>query len=208
MSGAIPATRAPRDKQDDSASQKTLGNAIKAIRNGLDGRSIVFVGIMGVGKSTIGKRVARLLSLPFVDADAEIERAANLSVAEIFDKFGEPYFRAGERRVIARLLKEESQILSTGGGAFVDADTRRAISKSAISIWLDAEIDLIMQRVSRRKTRPLLKQADPRAVIENLLVERNPLYSKADHHFMSRDISRDAIAEEIIIMLGDRMAAR
>jgi shikimate kinase len=161
---------------------------------------------MGVGKSTIGRRVARLLNLPFVDADAEIELAADLSVGEIFEKFGEPYFRTGERKVIERVLDQGQQLLATGGGAFMDPDTRDTIAKSAVSLWLDADIDLVMQRVSRRKTRPLLQNPNPRKIIEQLMETRNPIYTKADCRFVSHDVSRDIIATEIIELLNEYLA--
>ena len=176
------------------------------LKKALNGRSIVFVGIMGVGKSTIGRRVARLLNIDFVDADAEIELAADLTVSEIFEKFGEPYFRAGERKVIERVLDQGQQLLATGGGAFMDPDTRVTIAKSAVSLWLDADIDLVMQRVSRRKTRPLLQNPDPRKVIEQLMETRNPIYAKADCRFISHDVSRDIIAAEIIELINQKLA--
>lgn len=175
------------------------------VKKALNGRSIVFVGIMGVGKSTIGRRVARLLSLPFVDADAEIELAADLTVSEIFEKYGEPYFRAGERKVIERVLDQGQKLLATGGGAFMDPDTRVTIAKSAVSLWLDADIDLVMQRVSRRKSRPLLQNPDPRKVILQLMETRNPIYAKADCRFMSHDVSRDIIAAEIVERLYEKL---
>jgi len=172
----------------------------------LNGRSLVFVGIMGVGKSTIGRRVARLLNLAFVDADAEIEQAADLNIAEIFEKYGEPYFRTGERKVIERVLNQGQQVLATGGGAFMDPETRKNIAANAISLWLDADIDLIMQRVSRRKTRPLLQNPNPRKIIEDLMEARNPVYAKADCRFVSHDVSRDIIAVEIVEQLNKELA--
>ncbi len=186
-------------------SRQQLDESVRIVRDALGGRSIVLVGIMGVGKSTIGIRVAKLLNMPFVDADNEIEQAANLSVAEIFEKFGELYFRTGERKVISRLLDQKNQVLATGGGAFMDAGTRLATARTAISVWLDADLDLIIQRVMRRKTRPLLKQPDPRAVIKALLEERNPVYAKADFRFISHDTSRDIIAQEIVMMLAKEL---
>ena len=194
-------------KPEVDANSAAMGNLDKAeaVRKALDGKSVVFVGIMGVGKSTIGRRVARLLNIPFVDADAEIEQAADLSIAEIFEKFGEPYFRNGERKVIERVLKDGQQVLATGGGAFMDAETRKTIAKTAISLWLDADIELIMQRVLRRRTRPLLQNPDPRGVIEKLMTIRNPVYAKADCRFVSHDVSRDIIAAEIIEMLSDKL---
>ncbi len=175
------------------------------VKKALNGRSIVFVGIMGVGKSTIGRRVARLLNMSFVDADAEIELAADLTVSEIFEKFGEPYFRAGESKVIERVLGQGQQLLATGGGAFMNPDRRASIAKSSVSLWLDADIDLVMQRVSRRKTRPLLQNPNPRQVIEQLMETRNPIYAKADYRFVSHDVSRDIIAAEIIELLNEKM---
>lgn len=146
------------------------------------------------------------MNMAFVDADAEIEQAADLSVAEIFEKFGEPYFRTGERKVIERVLRQGQQVLATGGGAFMDADTRKTIADTAISVWLDADIELIMQRVMRRKTRPLLQNPNPRAVVENLMATRNPVYAEADCHFISHDVSRDIIAAEIIEMLSRKLS--
>ncbi len=186
-------------------SKAGLANMARQVCKALNGRSVVFVGIMGVGKSTIGRRVANLLDLPFTDADIEIEQAANLSISEIFDKFGEAYFRSGEQRVIERLLKQNQQVLATGGGAYMDEVTRNVIGETAVSIWLDADIELIMQRVSRRKTRPLLQQANPRQVIEGLLEKRNPVYAKADIKFVSHDVDRDIIANEIIARLDDAL---
>lgn len=177
------------------------------VKKALNGRSVVFVGIMGVGKSTIGRRVARLLNMSFVDADAEIELAADLSVAEIFEKFGEPYFRAGERKVIERVLDQGQQLLATGGGAFMNPDTRASIAKSSVSLWLDADIDLVMQRVSRRKTRPLLQNPDPQKIIEQLMETRNPVYAKADFRFASHDVSRDIIAAEIVELLSEKLGS-
>jgi shikimate kinase len=192
----------PADQKPTGA---MIANTAAHVRRALKGRSIVFVGIMGVGKSTIGWRVAKLLGLPFVDADNEIELAADLTIAEIFEKYGEPYFRAGERKVIERLLKQGNQVLATGGGAFMDEDTRKTIADDGISIWLDADIELIMQRVMQRKTRPLLKQANPRGIIEALLEKRNPIYALADYRFQSHDVARDIIAAKIVTMLGEEL---
>ena len=130
----------------------------------LDGRSIVLVGIMGCGKSSVGRRLSQALDLSFVDADTEIEAAANLTIPEIFEQHGEPYFRAGEQRVIARLLKSGPQVLATGGGAYMSAETRDEIRAAGIAVWLRAELGLIMSRVRRKPTRPLLNAPDPEAV--------------------------------------------
>ncbi len=199
-----PATTGNGNQAPDAEISQPAQEA-RQVRAALNGRSIVFVGIMGVGKSTIGRRVAALLDLPFADADSEIELAANLSVAEIFDRFGEAYFRAGEKKVINRMLQNGRCVLATGGGAYMDGDTREAIAASAVSVWLDADIDLIMQRVLRRKTRPLLKRPNPRGVIEDLLEERNPIYGLADLRFVSHDANRDDIAAEIVSLLAQKI---
>ena len=143
-------------------------------------KTVVFVGLMGVGKTCIGRRLAYRLDLPFVDADREIEEAAGCSIQEIFERHGEKYFREGERRVILRLLDNPPQVLSTGGGAILDPQTRGRIRERAISIWLRADLDLMMKRVSRRNDRPLLQVADPRAKLQQLMAERYPLYGEAD----------------------------
>lgn len=147
---------------------------------GLD-RTLVLVGLMGVGKTTVGRRLARRLGLAFKDADREIELSAGRSVSDIFADFGEAAFREGERKVISRLLTEEGpMVLALGGGAFIDPETRILIQDKAISIWLQADLDTLMGRVTRRNTRPLLKTGDPRGVMERLLAERSPVYGQAD----------------------------
>jgi shikimate kinase len=146
----------------------------------LPARSIVLVGLMGAGKSNIGRRLAARLHLPFVDADTEIETAAGETIEEIFQRYGEPYFRSGERRVIARLLDGPRHVLATGGGAFMDAQTRAHISRRGISIWLRAELDLLLARVARRDNRPLLKDGDRRAILAALMEKRHPIYAEAD----------------------------
>ena len=148
-------------------------------------RPVVLVGMMGVGKTSIGKRLAARLGAPFVDADDEIEKAAGLSIAEIFAKFGEEYFRDGERRVIARLIDGEPKVIATGGGAFVNPFTRALILERATSIWLDADVHVLADRVSRRNHRPLLKDKDPVEVLTELGKVRNPLYAAANLHIRS-----------------------
>jgi shikimate kinase len=143
-------------------------------------RSIVMVGLMGAGKSAIGNRLAKRLGLPFVDADAEIELAAGCPIEEIFERFGEPAFRDGERRVIRRLLDDETKVLATGGGAFLDAGTRRLIKRRGLSVWLRADLELLVSRTSRRDNRPLLKKGDPREILKRLIGERYPIYAEAD----------------------------
>lgn len=144
------------------------------------GRPVVMVGMMGAGKSAIGRRLAHRLGVPFVDADAEIERAAGATIADIFEKHGEAAFRDGERRVIARLLDGPVGVLATGGGAFMDAETRARIKSRAITVWLKADLETLMERVSRRGHRPLLRNGDPREVLTRLMAQRDPVYAEAD----------------------------
>ena len=153
-------------------------------RRGID-RPLVLVGMMGAGKSTIGRRLAAHLSMPFADADEEIVAAAQMSIAEIFDAYGEASFRDGERRVIARLLDGETRVIATGGGAFVQADTRALILERAIAIWLDSDLDTLVERVTRKDTRPLLRGGDPREILERLLAERRPAYAEAPIRVLS-----------------------
>jgi shikimate kinase len=170
---------------------------------GLGRRSIVFVGMMGVGKSSVGRRLAARLSIPFVDADTEIEKAAGMSIADIFDRHGEPDFRKGEARVIARLLDGGAQVLATGGGAFMNADTRNAISTKGISIWLKAEPDVLLRRISKRKNeRPLLQTADPAATLRALLAEREPVYAQADLTVQSREVAHEAMVADVMTALA------
>ncbi|BEV00564.1 shikimate kinase [Novosphingobium olei] len=165
-------------------------------------RPIVLVGMMGVGKTTVGRRLATMLDLPFVDADEEIERAAQMAIPEIFAQFGEPYFRDGERRVIARLVGDGSsrdrKILATGGGAFVDPDTRQLILDKAISVWLDSDIDTLVERVGRKDNRPLLKQGDPREILSRLREERRPHYAQAAIHVVSGQHPHAVTANKIL----------
>jgi shikimate kinase len=168
-------------------------------------RSVVMVGMMGAGKSTIGRRLAARLGLPFLDADVEIEAAAGMSIPDIFEVHGEPHFRDGEARVIARLLDGGACVLATGGGAFLREDTRNRISRQAISIWLKAETEIIMRRVKRRADRPLLQTADPVATVERLISEREPFYRHADLTIWSRDVPHDKIVDECIEALHARL---
>ena len=161
-------------------------------------RSIVLVGMMGAGKSSIGRRLAGRLGVPFVDADAEIEKAAGMSITEIFAAHGEPYFRAGETRVIARLLEAGPQVLATGGGAFMNPETRAAIRDKGVSVWLRATLEVLSRRIKRRGDRPLLKDADPVETLRRLIDVRYPIYGEADVTVESRDVPHDAIVEEII----------
>jgi shikimate kinase len=168
-------------------------------------RSIVLVGMMGAGKSSIGRRLAARLGIPFSDADAEIEEAAGMSIADIFEAHGELSFRSGEARVIARLLEHGPQVLATGGGAFVDPQTRARIHEKGISVWLKAEIDVLSRRLRRRSDRPLLKTADPTATLASLLAARNPIYGEANLVVISRDVPHDVIVEEIVAALRSKL---
>lgn len=167
-------------------------------------RSVVLVGMMGSGKSAVGRRLATALGMAFRDADTEIEAAAGCSVNEIFARYGEPAFRDGERKVVLRLLEGPPLVLATGGGAFVDAETRARIKTKAISIWLKADLDLLTERVSRRQTRPLLNNGNPREVLEKLMRERAPIYSQADITIESDDGPHETIVKRIMAALEMR----
>lgn len=169
-----------------------------AIVKALGRRSVVLVGMMGAGKSSIGRRVALRLAIPFVDADTEIEAAAGMTIPEIFDTHGETYFRAGEARVIARLLDGGPRVLATGGGSFMNADIRAAIKANGISFWLKAEFEVLLRRVKRRTDRPMLRTADPEETLKQLIAERYPVYALADATILSRDAPHEKIVEEII----------
>ena len=179
--------------QNDATAQSAA-----ALTAALGRRSVVLVGMMGAGKSSIGRRLAMRLGVSFVDADAEIEKAASMSIEEIFSTHGEPYFRAGEARVIARLLDGGPQVLATGGGAFMNADTRAAIHAKGVSVWLRATIEVLARRIKRRNDRPLLKDVDPIETLRRLIDERYPTYAQADVTVESRDVPHDAIVDEIV----------
>ena len=157
---------------------------IRSLAGRID-RPLVLVGMMGVGKSTIGRKLAQLLGLPFADADEEIEQAAQMSVAEIFERFGEDYFRDGERRVIARLMEGGPKVIATGGGAFVQDETRKLILERGIAVWLDSDVDTLVERVGRKDTRPLLRGGDPHEIVARLKAEREPFYAEAPIHIFS-----------------------
>jgi shikimate kinase len=170
-------------------------------------RSLVLIGMMGAGKSSIGRKLAQRLNLPFVDADSEIERAAGMSISEIFAKHGESYFRAGEARVIARLLEGGPQVLATGGGAFMHPQSRDAIRAKGISIWLRADYDVLIKRIKRRNDRPMLKTDDPGETLRRLMQERDPVYAEADVIVHSRDVPHEIIIGEIISSVAPKLAA-
>jgi shikimate kinase len=183
----------------ESAAPATASSSREAeIVSALGARSVVLVGMMGAGKSTIGRRLAARLRLPFVDADNEIEAAAGMPIPEIFELHGEPHFRDGEARVISRLLDGGSGVIATGGGAVMRDETRERIRRQAVSIWLKADAEVIMRRVKRRADRPLLKTADPAATIGRLIGEREPFYQQADLTIASRDVPHDKIVDECV----------
>jgi shikimate kinase len=171
-------------------------------------RTVALVGMMGAGKTSVGRRLAVRLGVPFRDADQEIEAAAGLSVAEIFERHGEPEFRAGERRVIARLLAEPAHVLATGGGAYIDPATRAAMRRCAFTIWLRAPVPLLLARVGKRPTRPLLNNADPRGTLERLLAQREPVYAEADYILDSVDGPHAAAVEQVMAELTARGIAQ
>ncbi len=180
-------------------------NVDAQLRAALGPRSLVLVGMMGAGKSAIGRKLAQRLQLPFVDADAEIERAAGMSISDIFAKHGEPYFRAGEARVIARLLEGGPQVLATGGGAFMHPRSRETIRAKGISVWLKAEYDVLMKRIKRRGDRPMLKTEDPGETLRRLMQERDPVYAEADVTVHSREVPHEVIIAEIISAVAPRL---
>lgn len=182
--------------------KEPLTDRAAAVRHGLGERAIVFVGLMGAGKTAIGRRVAQMLDLPFIDSDHEIEAVSRMTVPELFETYGEPEFRALEQRVLDRLLREGPCVVSTGGGAFMNAETRAAVAQRGVSLWLKADLDLLMERVGRNQNRPLLKTPDPRAVMEQLMAERYPVYAEADITVETRDATREIIAEEALRALS------
>lgn len=188
--------------------RRSIAKDIEAVKRSLNGRSIVLVGLMGAGKSTVGRRLAQKLGLEFTDADAEIERAAGKTVPDIFRDHGEDYFRDGERKVIARLLESGPQVLATGGGAFMNEETRQNIAHRGISVWLKADFDLLMKRVRRRDNRPLLKAEDPEEVMRQLIARRYPVYGQADITVESRDAPHNSVVSDVIRALAARDRGR
>ncbi len=173
----------------------------------LGSRSIVFVGLMGAGKTAIGRKVAAILGLPFTDSDHEIESVSRMTIPDLFERYGEAEFRSLEQRVIVRVLESGPQILSTGGGAFMNAQTREAIAAHGLSVWLKADVDMLLDRVSKKQNRPLLKNADPRAVLEKLMADRYPVYALADVTVPTRDERKEVIAGEVIEAIGRHLAS-
>ena len=179
---------------------------IGALKTRLGARNIVLIGMMGAGKSTIGRRLAKQLGFEFLDADTEIERAAGMTIPEIFEAHGEEEFRRGERAVIARLLTGGPRVLATGGGAFMDTETREAIASAGIAIWLKADLDVLMARVRKRSHRPLLKDADPEGVMRRLLDAREPVYASAPVIVVSREGPHEDVVAEVVASLARHLA--
>jgi shikimate kinase len=182
--------------------RRSLSKEIEDIREKLGDHPVVLVGLMGAGKSSIGRRLAEKLDVPFVDADHEIEIAADKTIPEIFKDHGEAYFREGERRVISRLIENGAQVLSTGGGAFINEETRQAVQARGISVWLKADLTLLMKRVMKRADRPLLQTDNPEAVMQKLMDQRYPIYATADVIVESRDVQHTQMVNEVIKVLA------
>ena len=187
----------PATNDQEARPEPQIAAALKA----LDNRSVVMVGLMGAGKTTVGRRLAARLGLPFVDADQEIEAAADMTISEIFEQHGEDYFRDGERRVIERLMAGEQKVLATGGGAYIDQQTRNLVDANGVSVWLRGDLQLLLKRVARRQSRPLLK-SNPKDVMQRLIKERYPIYQKAVITIESRDVPHEVIVDEIISELA------
>jgi len=188
-------------KTSPSPSPTRAANAVGPLPPAVASRTIVLVGLMGAGKTTVGRRLARVLKRRFVDADSEIEHAADMAIADMFERYGEEEFRDGERRVIARLLDSEPIVLATGGGAFIDPETRALIAARAISVWLDADLAVLAERVVRRDTRPLLRGGDPLTLLGALAEKRLPIYAQADIRVASSQAPHDRTITSILAEL-------
>ena len=182
--------------------RRSIAKETESVRQRLGTRPIVLVGLMGAGKTSVGRRLAEKLGIPFVDADHEIERAAGKTIKDIFAEHGEPYFREGERRVIQRLIGNGAQVLATGGGAYMNDETRARIQEHGISVWLKASLPLLMKRVSKRQDRPLLQAEDPEGVMRTLMEKRYPVYALADVTVESRDVQHGQMVNDVIRALA------
>ncbi len=182
--------------------RRSIAKDVEFVRQKLASRPIVLVGLMGAGKSSVGRRLAEKLGIPFVDADHEIETAAGKSISDIFAEHGEAYFRDGERKVIARLMGNGAQVLATGGGAYMNDETRARIQAGGVSVWLKASLPLLMKRVMKRQDRPLLKNDDPEAIMRGLIGQRYPVYGQADVTVESRDVQHGQMVNDVIKTLG------
>jgi shikimate kinase len=189
----------------EETAHHAIGDAAERARKALGRRNLVLVGLMGAGKSAIGKLVAQMLGIPFVDSDHEIERVSRMTIPELFAAYGEPEFRKLEQRVIRRLLKSGPRVLSTGGGAFINDETRKAIRDNALSLWLDADLEVLWERVNKRDNRPLLKTPNPKKTLEDLMIARYPTYATADLRVKSRDIKKELVAAEVIAAVASTL---
>lgn len=166
-------------------------------------RNLIFIGLMGAGKSAIGRMTAQALGIPFVDSDHEIERVSRMTISELFAAYGEEEFRALEARVLSRLLRSGPRVVSTGGGAYINERSRRQIKKGGLTVWLNAELDVLWERVSKRDTRPLLKTENPKQTLENLMRARYPIYAEADLVVLSRDVKKETMVGEVLAAIAD-----
>ena len=183
--------------------RRSITKDIEIAHQKLGNRALVLVGLMGAGKTSVGRRLAEKLEIPFVDADFEIEVAAGKTIPEIFADHGEDYFREGERRVIARLLENGQQVLATGGGAFMNAETREKIKNSGVSLWLKADLDVLLKRVAKRNDRPLLQNDDPAVVMKELIDLRYPIYAQSNITVESRDVQHGQMVNDVIKAIVD-----
>ncbi len=197
-------TRHKPELSEDSGAPSPQAIDVASLVARID-RPVVLVGLMGAGKSTVGRRLAAIMGRAFIDADDAIEDAAQRTIAEIFADFGEAYFRDGERRVIGRLMEENSGVIATGGGAFVDPETRALILENGIAVWIDCDIETLVERTSRRNNRPLLKSGDPREILTRLLKERGPLYAEAPVRVQSDEGPHEETAHAILRAIKDTM---
>ncbi|SIQ35838.1 shikimate kinase [Rhizobium sp. RU20A] len=186
-------------EQLKTTDRQRLAAEAKAV---LGRRNLVFVGLMGAGKSAIGRLVAQAMTIPFVDSDHEIERVSRMTITELFAAYGEAEFRQLETRVIKRLLRSGPRVVSTGGGAYINENTRRHIKKSGLSVWMNADLDVLWERVNKRDTRPLLKTENPKQTLANLMDARYPIYAEADLSVMSRDVSKDVMVDEVLAAIA------
>lgn len=202
----MPQSRPHQKDQLKAGEARSATGTAENVLDRLGSRPIVLVGMMGAGKTTVGRRLATALGRRFVDSDAEIETAAGMSIPELFESHGETEFRSGEARVIARLITEPDIVLGTGGGAYINAETRALIGEKAVSVWLKADLETLFARVSRRTNRPLLKTANPKQTLKELMDARDPVYAEADVTVTSRDVPHEAIATEILTALAQFLA--
>ncbi|WP_322884728.1 shikimate kinase [Sinorhizobium medicae] len=180
---------------------------VERAKRALGKRNLVFIGLMGAGKSAIGRLTAQALGVPFVDSDHEIERVSRMTISDLFATYGEEEFRALEARVLKRLLRSGPRVVSTGGGAYINERSRRHIKRGGLTVWLNAELDVLWERVNKRDTRPLLKTENPKQTLENLMRARYPIYAEADLTVLSRDVKKEAVVEEVLAAIADHQKA-